>query len=213
MSSVAGPTLSSRRTPASFVVDNHQVADGVGAEYDGGRGFIQRHLAHASQGAVDLDAELLAAQVRVLAQGGLAGGGQGGLDPALALGLGQLDAPAVGRGAEDVSHVHLRLSPGVPRDDVGMVALAIRRDVGNHVADFVGPGSINDFHRLMIFLLPAGRAARRAARRGLAARAAMPPSHGSEPTATPPPVNRKFGGLQSVRKRYVAGRHISAVRG
>jgi hypothetical protein len=32
-------------------------------------------LAHAPQGAVDLNAELLAAQVRVLAEGGVAGGG------------------------------------------------------------------------------------------------------------------------------------------
>ena len=75
MSSVAGPHAEQQPDAACLVVDNHQVADGVGAEHDGGRGFIQRRLAHAPQGAVDLDAELLAAQVRVLAQGGVAGGG------------------------------------------------------------------------------------------------------------------------------------------
>ena len=60
---------------AFLVVDNNQVADRVGAEHDRSRGFIQRRLAHAPQGAVDLNAELLAAQVRVLAEGGVAGGG------------------------------------------------------------------------------------------------------------------------------------------
>lgn len=69
-------THAEQQADASFlVVDNNQVADGVGAEHDGGRGFVHGRLAHAPQGAVDLNAELLAAQVRVLAEGGVAGGG------------------------------------------------------------------------------------------------------------------------------------------
>ena len=69
------PHVEQQAHAAGLVVDNHQLADGVGAENDGGRGFIHRRLADAAQGAVDLNRKLLAAQVGVLAEGGVAGGG------------------------------------------------------------------------------------------------------------------------------------------
>jgi hypothetical protein len=96
------------------------------------------------------------------------------LAPALSLGLGQVQAPAAGRGAEDVSHVHLGLSPGVPWDDVGTVALAIRGDVGNLISNSICAGGINDFHGLMIFLILAGSVAWQQAPRCPAGRGAMP---------------------------------------
>ena len=124
-------------------------------------------------------------------------------------------ALAVGRGPQQAQVV----DPPVLRPARAARSLAKKHDVlgrrihGEQQADAASLVVDNHQDGLMIFLLPAGRAARRAARHGLAARAAKPSSHGSELTATARPVNRKFGGLQSVRKRYVAGRHISAVRG
>ncbi len=66
------------------VVDDRELADGAGGEHDRGGWFGHRGLADAAQGAVDFDPELLAAQVPVLAEPGVAGGVEGGGDPAVA---------------------------------------------------------------------------------------------------------------------------------
>jgi len=99
----------------------------------------------------------------------------GGRTPMLALEFGQVQAPAARGGAEYASHPALSSGVGIARDAVGAVALAKRRDVGYGIADFIGAGCINDFHKRIIFLIPAGRATRLQARCGLAVRGAMPP--------------------------------------
>ena len=53
--------------------------------------------------------------------------------------------------------------------------MAKRRDIGHVIADLVDAGCINDFHRRIIILISAGRAAWRPARCGRAVRGAMPP--------------------------------------
>ncbi|HOC57956.1 MAG TPA: hypothetical protein PKI20_20220 [Verrucomicrobiota bacterium] len=82
-------------------------------------------IAHApAQGAVDLDAELLTAQVVILPQRRVAGGGLGGADPAQALGFGQGPAPGIGAGAEDGAGAALGRGFGIVRHGQGAAALA-----------------------------------------------------------------------------------------
>src|ERR1039458_4934091 len=111
----------------------------------------------------------------VLGQRWVAGDLLGGRDPVFTLEFGQVWAPAARGRAEDASRAALGGRVRVAWDAVGAVALAKRRDVGHHIADFVGAGGINGFHRRLTFLIPAGRAARLQARCGLATRGSMPP--------------------------------------
>src|ERR1035441_4185242 len=110
-----------------------------------------------------------------LLQRRVAGDLLGGRHPVFALEFGQVRAPAARGRAEYASRAPLGRGIWIARDAVGSVALAKRRDVGHYIADFIGAGGINDFHRRITFLIPAGRAARLQARCGLGARGAMPP--------------------------------------